>query len=131
MKAEKKVLIVTDGASETTKLAAEIADALKGNKVLTKTASEFIGNDILPAEAVFLGCEEPEPGSFNYITDLLKHINLAGRTCGIFSSGSAKAVKYLSSIVKDCEVAMNPQPLVPESGIGLKTWAQSVISHSF
>ena len=131
MKATRNVLIVTDGSAKTENLAVEIAAALKGNHVLAKTASEFKGNDILPAEAFFLGCEEPEPDSFSYLADVLKHINLAGRSCGIFSSGSAKAAKYLSSLVKDCEAAMNPQPLIPDSGIGLKTWAESVISRSF
>ena len=131
MKANKSVLIVTDGSTKTNKLAAEIRSALKGNKVLAKNASEFAGNDILPAEVFFLGCEEPEPDSFVYLTDVLRHINLAGRCCGVFSSGSEKAAKYLTSLVKDCEAAVNPQPLLMDGKTGLEDWAQSVISRSF
>ena len=126
------ILILTDGAGETTKMAAEVAGALKGNKILVKTAAEFQGNDILPAQAFFLGCEKQQPGSFAYIADLLKHINLAGRSCGVFSPGSQKAAKYLAGLVKDCEAALNPQPLLSVcSGADVKKWAQSVISRSF
>ena len=131
MKTLKNVLILTDGSAKTEKLAVEIAAALKGNEVLTKTASEFKGNDILPAEVFFLGCEEPEPGSFSYLADLLKHVNLAGRTCGVFSSGSEKTTKYLASLVEDCEAAINPKALFYDDGAGLENWAQSVISRSF
>jgi len=124
------VLIVTDGASETERMAADIAKALKGSKVLAKTASEFAGNDILPADAFFLGCENPAPESFAYITDLLKHINLAGRLCGVFSPGTKKTAGYLAGLVKDCEAALNPELLTGTSS-GIKNWAQNVISGSF
>ena len=125
------MLIVTDGSGETAKMAAEIAAALKGNKLTVKTASEFIGNDILPAEVFFLGCEKPKPDSFVYLTDLLKHINLAGRPCGIFSPGSEKAAKYLAGLVRDSEAALNPEPLFTGSGKAVKKWAETVISGSF
>ena len=120
------MLIVTDGAPGTEKIAADIAGALKGNKVLTKTAAEFAGNDILPADAFFLGCENTAPDSFAYLTDLLKHINLSGRSCGIFSSGTKKTTGYLAGLVKDCEAALNPEHLTG-SASGIKSWAQSVI----
>ena len=126
MKTKKTVLIVTDGAAKTEKIAADIAGALKGNKVLTKTAAEFAGNDILPADAFFLGCENIAPDSFAYLTDLLKHINLAGRPCGVFSPAAKKTTDYLAGLVKDCEAALNPEFLTgPASGI--KNWAKSVI----
>jgi len=112
-------------------MAAGIAAALKGSKVLIKTASEFKGNDILPAEAFFLGCEKPNPDSFAYLADLLKHINLAGRPCGIFSPGSEKAAKYLAALIHDSEAALNPRFFLDASGAGNKTWAQKVISKSF
>jgi flavodoxin len=130
VKTKKNVLIVTDGASGTEKMAANIVETLKGNKVLVKTASEFAGNDILPADAFFLGCENPAPDSFAYITDLLKHINLAGRPCGVFSSGSEKTAGYLAGLVKDCEAALNPE-LLTGSASGIENWAQNVISGSF
>jgi hypothetical protein len=127
---KKNVLIVTDGAPETVKMAVDIAGALKGSKVVTKTVSEFAGNDILPADAFFLGCENPVPDSFAYITDLLKHINLAGRPCGVFSSGAKKTANYLAALVKDCEAALNPV-LLTGSTSDIKNWAQNVIYKSF
>ena len=131
MKKEKKnVLIVTDGSEATVKMAAGIAAALKGNKVSVKAASEFKGNDILPAEVFFLGCEKPEPDSFSYLADLLKHINLVGRPCGVFSPGSEKAAGYLAALVHDCEAALNPEPLTG-SGADIASWAKSVVSRSF
>jgi len=123
---KKRVLIITDGSEETAKMAAGIASALKGNTVSIKSASEFKGNDILPVDAFFLGCEKPGPESFTYLADLLKHINLSGRPCGIFSPGSEKIVKYLSNLVRDCEAALYPEPLtgsVKNTG----SWALKVI----
>ena len=146
MKAKRKVLIVTDGSDGTGKMAAGIAAALKGNKVLVKSASEFKGNDILPAEVFFLGCEKPNPDSFAYLADLLKHINLAGRPCGVFSPSSEKAVRYLAGLVHDSEAVLYPEPFTgsdnvpkvgePRSnrtsvgipGAAVKKWAQKVIS---
>ena len=127
---KKKVLIITDSSAETAKMAAGIKTALKGNDVLIKSASDFMGNDILPADAFFLGCEKPQPDSFTYLADLLKHINLAGRPCGIFSPGSEKAVKYLAALVKDCEAALNPEFLTG-SAAAIGDWAQKTISKSF
>jgi len=130
VKNKKNVLILTDGTPGTVKMAADIAGALKGNKVLAKTAAEFAGNDILPADAFFLGCENPAPESFAYITDLLKHINLAGRLCGVFSSGSKETAGYLAGLVKDCEAALSPE-LLTGSAADIKNWARNVISGSF
>ena len=126
----KTVLIITDESVETAKIAAGIKTALKGNKISVKTASEFQGNDILPADVFFLGCEKPNPVSFTYLKDLLKHINLAGRPCGIFSPGSEKAVKYLAGLVKDCEAALNPEPLT-DPGKNAGIWAKNVVSGKF
>jgi hypothetical protein len=129
VKAKKTVLIVTDGSTGIAELAGEIAAVLKGNKISTKTASSFKGNDILPADAFFLGCEKPRPAAFAYLADVLKHINLAGRPCGVFTSGSESAAKYLADLVKDCEAALNPKPLLAGGG-GVRNWAQSVVSRS-
>jgi hypothetical protein len=135
VKTKKNVLIITDGSEETVKIAAVISDALKDHKVTVKPAPEFKGNDILPVDAFFLGCEKPEPESFAYLADLLKHINLAGRPCGVFSPGSAKAARYLSALVKDSEAALNPEPLFlngsDSSPINSGKWAEKVISGSF
>ena len=129
MEAKKDVLILTDGLEGAAKMAAEIAAALEGSNVSVKTVSEFKGNDILPAEAFFLGCETPEPDSFAYLGDLLKHINLAGRPCGVFSPGSEDAAKYLAGLVKDCEAALSPAQLAG-SGAEIGSWANSVVSQA-
>ena len=131
VKTKRNVLIVTDGSEKTTEMAAGIAGALKGNKVLVKTVFEFKGNDILPVEAFFFGCEKPKPDSFAYLEDLLKHINLVGRPCGVFSPGSEKAAKYLAALIHDSEAALNPELLFAASGVDIKNWAQNVISGSF
>jgi len=131
VKTKRTVLIVTDGSEETVKMAAGIAAALKGNKVTVKSISEFKGNDILPAQAFFLGCKKPKPESFDYLADLLKHINLAGRPCGVFSPGSEKAASYLAGLVRDSEAALNPKPLLAGSEAAVKKWAENVISGSF
>ena len=124
----KNILIITDGSTKTNELAAEIKTALKGNKVITKDASEFQGTDLLPSEVFFLGCEMPEPNSFAYVADLFKHINLAGRPCGVFSPDSKKAAKYLAGLLKDSEAALNPQHLSSSTDVG--SWAKSVISQT-
>ena len=126
MKTKRTLLIVTDGSGKAEELAGQIAAAFKGHNVHRKTASDFRGSDLLPAEAFFLGCEKPAPDSFAYLADLMKHINLAGRPCGVFSPGSKKAVSYLAGLVKDSEVALSPQPLL--SGPEAKTWARGVVS---
>ena len=133
MKAKKVVLIITDGSGATAKMAEGVASALKGNEVSVKSASDFKGNDILPAEAFFLGCEEPRPDSFAYLSDLLKHINLAGRPCGIFSPDSEKAAKYLAGLVRDSEAALNPELLIGAKGSGsdISKWAKKVVSGVF
>ena len=129
MKARKTVLIITDGSAGIDELAGKIAAALEGSKVTMKAASDFMGNDILPADVFFLGCEKPRPTAFAYLADVLKHINLAGRPCGVFSSGSESAAKYLAGLVKDCEAVLNPEPLLA-GGSGVKSWAQGVVSQA-
>ena len=129
MNTKRNVLILTDGSGETAVMAAGIAAAVKGNRVTVKTASEFRGNDILPAEVIFLGCEKPRPGVFAYLEDLLKHINLAGRPCGVFTPGSEKTARYLAALIKDTEAALHPEFLL--AGTGVKKWTQNVFSMHF
>ena len=130
------MLILTDGSEGTEEMARGIAAALKGNKVSVKNVSEFKGNDILPARAFFLGCEKPKPDSFTYLADLLKHINLAGCCCGVFTpavnaGGSHKTAKYLTSLFRDSEAVLNPEPLFISSAAVTKKWVQKVISASY
>lgn len=125
------MLVITDDSKGTTEMAAGIAAALHGSKVLVKSAPEFKGNDLLPADAFFLGCEKPRPDSFAYIEDLFLHINLAGRPCGVFSPGSKKAVDYLAALVRDSEAALNPEPLLASPETNLNDWSKSVLAKSF
>ena len=131
MKLKKKVLIITDESSGTAEMATGIAAALKGNIVAIKGVSEFNGNDILPAEAFFLGCGKPKPDSFAYIEALFLHINLVGRPCGVFSPGCKRTAKYLAGLIRGSEAVLNPNPLLGPSKGELKAWSQSVISKSF
>ena len=121
-------MIITDETQKVAEMADGIAVALKGKNVTVRKVSEFNGNDILPADAFFLGCEKPNPPSFSYIEDLFRHINLAGRPCGIFSPGTKETANYLSGMVHDCEAALGEEPFLPDSGKNIKTWAQSVIA---
>jgi hypothetical protein len=126
MKAKKRVLIVTDGTDQVGKMADGIAAALKGNTITIKAASEFTGTELLSADIFFIGCEAPAPASFSYLSDLLKHINLAGRSCGIFSPRSETAVSYLTGLLKDSEAALNPKPLFAATA-GVSAWAKTVL----
>ena len=128
MSVKKTVLIVTDGTDKVTQMAEKIAKALKGNRVLLKIASEFAGTDLLPAGVVFLGCSEPSPLSFKYLDELLHHINLAGRSCGIFSPSSAKALQYLKNLLKSSDIALNSEPMTEVNSANVNNWAVAVLA---
>lgn len=117
------MLIVTDGTGEVTIMAQSIAKALNGNKVLIKDAPAFAGTDLLAADVFFIGCEAPAPISFSYLEEMLQHINLAGRNCGIFSPSSQKAVQYLKKILKSSEAAIRAEPLFADSSFNIEEWA--------
>ncbi|MDR0487032.1 MAG: hypothetical protein LBG91_02170 [Treponema sp.] len=119
MSAEKRTLIVTDGTVSIQGIAQSIADVLAGYRVKICPAQEFAGTDLLPAETFFLGCEEPHPVSFSYLAEMLEHINLAGRKCGIFSTNE-KALEYLQELVKDSEAALG-EPLRVSDEINAQT----------
>ena len=108
---KKTALIVTDGAAPIERMAALIAGELSDCRVFIKNAKDFEGTDLLPADFCFIGCEKPDPPSFGYLQKLLQHINLAGRPCGLFSSGAPEAIAYLSRIVQDSEMAVVGDPL--------------------
>ena len=120
---EKTVLIVTDEAESTKKMAEAIAAELKKCNIVS--AKDFKGTDLLPANLLFFGAESTEPPSFSDLYKMLQHINLAGRLCGIFS-GSKKAAKYLCDMVRDSEMTIYPDPFLGEGDI--KTWVQKVIT---
>jgi hypothetical protein len=124
---KKKVLIVTDGTESIHLIAQSIKDSLEGCKVKICSAENFTGTDLLPAGTFFLGCEKPAPASFAYLEDLLSHINLASRKCGVFSI-KEKTLKYLSGLVKDCEADL-ADPLFAD-GVktpALKKWLKGIM----
>ena len=129
MSKTKSVLIVTDGTDKIAKTADNIAHALKGHKVLIKDASAFKGTDLLQAEAFFIGCEVPSPQSFAFFDEMLQHINLADRNCGIFSS-SKKAAQYLAHMVKSSEAKLYPESLDDENPSVISKWAAMVIDQN-
>jgi hypothetical protein len=124
---KKYVLIITDDTESTNKIAGYIAGSLGNAHVVTLGASEFSATDILPADIYFFGCEKPRPPSFSCLSDLLGHINLAGRPCGLFSPKSREAVKYLAGMVRDSELALYTHPLLVGEPESIKSWVAEVI----
>jgi hypothetical protein len=118
-----------DGAESTRKIGGQIAGLCTDSHVVLLSASEFSATDILAADICFLGCEEPAPASFAYLEKLLRHINLVGRPCGVFSLKSKEAVEYLSGMVRDAELALYREPLIAGS-VDIKTWVEHVISQN-
>jgi hypothetical protein len=127
VKTKKNILIVTDGTESTQKIAEKIAAQLSENHVVLLTAPDLAGTDVLPADAYFLGCEKPHPSSFAYLEELLRHINLVRRPCGIFSPQSKMAVKYLIRLVRYSDMALYPQPYFANEEAELSKWVESVL----
>jgi len=125
----KKALIITDGTISIQSIAQLIAGALSGFKVKICAASEFDGTDLLPAEVFFIGCENSAPPSFSYLEEMLSHINLASRKCGVFSV-KEKPLKYLAKIIKDCEADTGEPLLAPDGKINktsLNKWLKKTL----
>jgi len=128
-----KALIITDGSESIQSIALLIKESLKnensGIKPVICPASDFKGNELLPAEVFFIGCETPSPSSFSWIEDFFSHINLASRKCGIFSV-KTKTVNYLRGILKDSEAGI-AEPFLAENGNAKKTdikkWIKQII----
>jgi hypothetical protein len=125
---KKRVLIVTDGVDATARIAEQIAAELAKHDVVIRPASAFAGTDLLPAAVFFLGCERPNPPAFAYLSELLQHINLAGRPCGVFSPDSTKSLTYLAGLVKDCEAVLGEPFLAKNGAAGLKSWVKSILN---
>jgi hypothetical protein len=100
--AKQKALIITDGTESIMSIAKTISDELADFSVSICHAEKFDGTDLLSAELFFLGCENSGPSSFAYIEEMLSHINLASRKCGVFSVNE-KPLEYLRCILKDSE----------------------------
>ena len=133
VKQTKTALIVIDGSEEIKKVAEELSTALKEYKTTVCMAESFAGTELLAAYLLFLGCENPEPASFAYLDEMLQHINLSGRPCGVFSTNN-KALKYLSRLIK-ASGAKTAEPLlikdmsaVPDA---LKKWIPTIPESNF
>ena len=129
MSTKKTALIVVDGAK-----AGEIADiinsALHDCQAKLVQAQSFAGTDLLPADVFFLGCESAEPASFAYLDQMLQHINLSGRCCGVFSSDD-NALNYLCTLVKACDAKLIEALLVKDPTADsdkIKKWAQDILN---
>jgi hypothetical protein len=129
MEKRKRVLIVTDGAESTAKVAEEIAVVFSAasaeSTVKVVAAADFAATDLLPADICFFGAEQPAPASFAGLEQLLLHINLAGRPGGLFA-GSSKAAAYLRRIVRDCELRVSAAPFVAGKSGSVKAWLKTV-----
>jgi len=130
---KKKVLIITDGTEIIDSIAHSLEQTLTGagsfaaSAVKICNAQEFSGTDLLPANTFFIGCEKPNPPSFEYLKDMLAHINFAGRSCGIFSVNK-KTLNYLSGIIKDCEVKTGEPLLITEPDVkSVKNWLKGIM----
>jgi len=127
--AKQKALIITDGTESIKSIAKEISAILTGFSVKICPAEKFDGTDLLPAQIFFLGCEKSEPSSFVFLEEMLSHINLASRKCGLFSV-KEKTLKYLRGILKDSEADLG-EPLVAENGEikkpALKKWLKGLV----
>jgi hypothetical protein len=111
---EKKVLIVTDSGEQLESAAQSIKNCLRDWSVKICPVQTFAGTDLLPARIFFLGCNTPDPQSFASLKEMLSHINLVSRKCGIFSA-NRESLDYLGGILKDCEAELG-EPLLITNG---------------
>ena len=122
METKKNILIITDDNQTIQKMAKSIVDGLGDAGLLLVNAKDFSPTALMAADMVFLGCGEPNPASFAYLEEVLRHISLVGRPCGIFSSGSQKVLDYLRKITKDSELAVSPGPSDSDNSAAIKSW---------
>jgi hypothetical protein len=129
---DKKVVIIIDDAAQIEKLAGGIVAIIgkcQGYSAVIIAAEAFSAVDLLPTSVFFVGCGEPEPLSFHYIETFFKHINLTGRSCGLFSS-SGKGIKYLSELVDNSEATIG-KPFLAKDSVGdneeFHDWIQGVL----
>jgi hypothetical protein len=134
VKTKKKLLIISDNGAVTRGVAENIAAILgaapfAGWSAAVVSAKDFSPPMLLSASAFLLGCEKPDLPDFMPVKDLFKHINLAGRPCGVFSP-RANAVTYLSGLVRDSEAALGVPLVVDKGALGgrkLHKWVGGII----
>jgi hypothetical protein len=113
VKNQKTVLVVADGASM--QKAEKIAKALRNHKVSLVRAEDFSPEALLGAELYFFGCEAP--GALARLKTALLHINLAGRSCGLFGRAST----YLRKMAHNSELVCTEL-----QGGDLRAWAKGI-----
>ncbi|AEJ18931.1 hypothetical protein [Gracilinema caldarium] len=136
MKTIRNVLILVDEADTIKEVGRQLASYMAPVHVAIVDAADFAATDLLPADAYFLGCQEPHPARFCEVERVLKGINLAGRPCGLFTLSSKSAIEYLRSISQDAELAVFSEPLFFESlkpvdrAPKVKAWVHAVLGRS-
>jgi len=113
---KKKALIITDGTKTIRAAALYIKESLADYKVKICPAKKFTGTDLLAADIFFIGSKRAKPKSFAGLDEVLSHINLASRKCGIFSINE-KALNYLRGILEACEANFKEPLLFQEEEI--------------
>ena len=125
----KKALIITDGTKSIHSIAQVISGLMTGFKVDICSSQNFDGKSLLPVDTFFIGCESPSPVSFTFLKEMLSHINLASRKCGIFSNND-ESIKYLRDITNDCEADIEELLLLTKSELNesfIKNWLSGVL----
>ena len=126
----KKALILTDGSESIQSIALLISDALSDCKVNICPIEAFVGTELLGSDIFFLGCENANPLSFAFLEEMLSHINLAPRKCGVFSR-KEKSLNYLCGILKDCDVTLGSPAHIVSENIPIphiKKWVDSIVN---
>ena len=129
----KTALIVIDGSDGVKKAAESLSAALKGCNAKICNAETFQGTDLLPAHVFFIGCDKPAPPSFTYLDEMLQHINLSGRSCGVFSTDN-KALNYLTKLVLACGASQAEPLLIKDiSAISteIRNWVKTIPASNF
>ena len=130
MSSENFVLIVTDENDSINQIAQILKSTLEACNydVQICCANDFEGTDLLRSSAFFMGCNTPNPDSFSYIQEILDHINLASRRCGIFSVNE-EALKYLRDILNDSEAVCKELLFVNEKTDepAVEKWAKEIL----
>ena len=136
MKVKRKIVIITDNSEQIRNLAEKISAIIMNPpfeqySVAVTDIEKFSAVDLLPAQTFFLGSQSKESFSNHYLNTLFAHINLAGRSCGIFSP-DARAIIYLEKLVHDSDVTVG-KPLFIKNDtvedVDLLHWVQSVIRY--
>ena len=110
---KKKALIITDGTKPIRAIALLIKESLSDFKVKICPAKRFDGTDLLASDIFFIGSKRAKPKSFLYLEDMLSHINLASRKCGLYSLNE-KSLNYLRGILAASEANLTQPQLFSE-----------------